>query len=390
MDLRKLDKELRVLSMLPETEAPVTSCYLNIGDGPAGYRNELDERVRTVTCRLKGAERQDFQESWQSIEMFLAGSVLPNAKGIALFSRAGQDPFFLPLQFRVPLPNWIAAGPTPHILRLAELRSTYDRCAVMVLMQRNVRILEVNGGTVTEGTWEERSEPPRSRHRWSRDHIQDYNREQERRLMAGRIRLLRRVMSRGGYKHLILAGNRSAISRVRNMLPTHLRNRVIALVPAAATSLSHDLAAAALSALADYRETRARAIVGTLKASLGGLGGAVAGTRGSLRALVDGQADVLIITRGYEPGFGWVCPVCGEMGSVGSAPGAWPHCGHRDIRWVDIKEEMARRAERRGCRLEVLASDDAADLGSGVGCLLRSRRVPRNCVGADERRALPT
>ena len=43
-----------------------------------------------------------------ALEAYLSNGLLRHAKGAALFSRAGDAPFFLPLQFYVPLPNWIA------------------------------------------------------------------------------------------------------------------------------------------------------------------------------------------------------------------------------------------------------------------------------------------
>ena len=44
--------------------------------------------------------------------------------------RLATKPFFLPLQFRAPLPNWVAVGSTPNIYHLVELKDTYDRFVV--------------------------------------------------------------------------------------------------------------------------------------------------------------------------------------------------------------------------------------------------------------------
>ena len=44
----------------------------------------------------------------ERIEAYLKTEALPDAKGIAFFSRSGEEPFFLPIQFRAPLPNWLA------------------------------------------------------------------------------------------------------------------------------------------------------------------------------------------------------------------------------------------------------------------------------------------
>lgn len=49
---------------------------------------------------------------WLHIEAFITTELLPDAKGVAIFARGGAQPFFLPLQFRVPLPTWTAINST--------------------------------------------------------------------------------------------------------------------------------------------------------------------------------------------------------------------------------------------------------------------------------------
>ena len=57
---------------------------------------------------MTGRGRSDFETALERIEAYLKTGLLPDAKGITLFSRAGEEALFLPLQFRVPLPNWVA------------------------------------------------------------------------------------------------------------------------------------------------------------------------------------------------------------------------------------------------------------------------------------------
>ena len=53
MELNDLQRRIRTLASLQETSAPVISCYLNLEQGEAGYRNALDERVRALRGSLQ-------------------------------------------------------------------------------------------------------------------------------------------------------------------------------------------------------------------------------------------------------------------------------------------------------------------------------------------------
>jgi hypothetical protein len=78
---------------------------------------------------------------------------------------------------------------------------------------------------------------------------------------------------------------------------------------------------------------------------------AVAGLEGSLRALEQKRADILVLAKAFDP-----------------PPEA------RGARKVNLKEEMVRLAERSGCAVEVVEhGDELLREFGGVGCLLRYR-----------------
>ncbi|MBI1790662.1 MAG: hypothetical protein HYR60_24285 [Acidobacteria bacterium] len=121
MDLKELQKHIRILATLPETGAPVISCYLNLETSESGYRHALDERVRLLRKSLAGETRRHFEVALGQIEARLRAGIAAGATGLAIFARGGPQPFFLRLQFRVPLPNWIAVNTTPNIYHLGTL-----------------------------------------------------------------------------------------------------------------------------------------------------------------------------------------------------------------------------------------------------------------------------
>src|SRR5690349_11735606 len=137
MDLKELEKHIRTLATLPEADAPVISCYLENREtgqretGQSGYRHALDRQVGLLRKSLTADMRQDFEEALDLIEAYLPAGVPVNSTGLAIFARGGRQPFFLPLQFRVPLPNWISVDTAPNIYQLVELKDTYHRYVVL-------------------------------------------------------------------------------------------------------------------------------------------------------------------------------------------------------------------------------------------------------------------
>jgi hypothetical protein len=57
MELKSLKEHIRSLAILPETDAPVISCYLSIENGRIKNRNGFNEQVRAITSALAVVDR---------------------------------------------------------------------------------------------------------------------------------------------------------------------------------------------------------------------------------------------------------------------------------------------------------------------------------------------
>ena len=373
MDLQNLKDHIRTLVTLKETGDPLVSCYLNLESGRATYRNELDLRVRVIRRALPVQARRGFEEALGHIEAFLVSEVLSEANGIALFSRAGVEPFFLALQFRLPLPNHLGVDTVPNIYHLVELKDTYHRYVLLISTETHARIVEVDVGSVTQELWIARPElRKRAGREWTKQHYQSHRRDRSAKFVKEKIEMLDRLVSHREHTHLILAGTPQMVSRVRDSLPRRLKDKLIDIVrmPGAATT-----EAAVLATLARYAEHEQEESLNTAALLLdelarGGL--AVHGTSESLAALRRAQVDVLVLASAYEAPDGWACGRC-DAADVGDLPPACPLCGKRTIHETNLKEELVRVAERVGAKIEIVHESDVLfDIG-GVGCLLRYR-----------------
>ena len=372
VNLAQLKGHIRTLITLEETEAPVLSCYVNRGATPNFIPHPAQRGARALRKVLRRQEREPFQEALDQIEAFLENELHPLTMGIAAFSRAGSRPFFLGLQFQMPLPNRLSVDSTPNIYDLVELKDTYHRYVVLIASEERTRILEVNLGAITRELWTWRPElRERVGRDWTRQRYQSHRRDRGDRLLKETIDVLEKLVSAGGHTHLILAGSARLTARVRNRLPRHVAEKLIDIVSASASDRVSDVVAATLSSFIEREEQESLDAVAQLVGGLRRGGLAVAGTRPTLEALRRGQADVLVMAKAYQPPPGWECEGCGWVDAAPYGAERCPDCGSADIRRVNVKEELVRLAEELSAEVEFVShSDTLMELG-GVGCMLR-------------------
>ena len=374
MELKNLQKHIRYLATLEPTETPVLSCYVNLEAGLPFYRQALDEQISALRLSQSGAARKHFEEALSSIESFLATELRPETQGAALFARGGKSPFFLPLQFRAPLPNWMALYPTPNIFHLVELKDNYHRFVVLFATAEHARIMEVNLGEVTEEIWRERPElRERISSGWSKEQYQHHRKTQTEQFLQEKIKLLDRLMASGGHTHLLLAGEPRMIARIKQALPKHLLSKLIDTIAAAPREKISDVVASTISSFIVREEMESLAMVDRLLRELNTGGLAASGTFDTLSALQWGQADVLIMAKNYEPPTAWRCGACGMQNDKVAMPNACPKCGSENLHVQNLKEEMLRLAEKNGVKVEIVLQSELLQNLGGVGCLLRYR-----------------
>ncbi len=352
MEMKCMKKHIQDLATLPEMDAPVVSCYVELEKGrpknPQAFRRGLGVLKKSLTR----ADRQHVEEALSGIEAYMAEELLDEARGAALFSRAGKEPFFLPLQFRAPLPDWIFVDTIPNIYHLVELKDTYHRYVVLLGTAERVRILEVTLGAVTEQVWKDRPElRKRVGREWSKQNYSRRRHEQEGRFLKDVIGVLAKRMSAGGYTHLILAGEPKVMRKVRAVLPKSLSNYLVDNVPASGKDKIADVVMATLSAFVEEERRESLSTVETLHGEIRANGLGLSGERETLGALERGQADVLVLAKGHDS---------------------------------EAREEMIRLATTTGCEVEIVDQSDLLTQLGGVGCLLRYR-IAGDTIGVDER-----
>ncbi|MCP4752644.1 MAG: hypothetical protein GY866_17295 [Proteobacteria bacterium] len=374
MELKKLKRHIRTLATLPETDEPVVSCFMTLENGRVKNSNVFEQYLQPIKRALSTQERHSMRDALEPIRTYLADKLLPDAKGVAIFSRAGDEPFFLPLQFKVPLPYWIAVDSTPNIYHLVELKDTYHRYVVMITTRESARILEVNVGSVTRELWTQRPDlRQRIGREWTKMHFQKHARERGRRFIKEKVKILNRLMSQAGHSHLILVGHPSMTAEIRDNLPKNLLSKLVDLVPLCGLTETSDVVKATIGRFIRAEEEKSQYTVDLLSQELQTGGLAVAGVRDCLKTVTENRVDTLVMLKTYRPGMGWTCEDCGLTGFDNHIPGRCPACRRLVLKEFDLKEEMVRLAEHGGAAVEIVGQNDDLDRLGGVGCLLRYR-----------------
>jgi len=377
MTLAKLRQHIRILITLGATKAPMISCYLNLepttpeSSGGSG-RIIFAKRAALLRKSASGESKKHVEEALLRIEDFMAGALEAETKGVAIFARGGAQPFFLPLQFQVPMPSWIVADVVPNIYHLVELKDTYHHFVLVLLTEKSVRILEINLGALTREVWAERPElRDHLRSGWAKAHHQHHRAQQTECFVAEEIKALDLLMATGGHTHLILAGNPAMTERMKQALPTHLADKLVDTVHASARDSMRDIVTATHSLFVEHEEAESQARVCQLEREINRHGLAVAGTESSLRSLRGGLADVLIMAKDYQPDSAWLCAHCGRITARPRKPSDCPDFLCNELREVDLKGELVWLAERNRVEIEIVAHSDVLMELGGVGCLLR-------------------
>ena len=373
--LDELKQQITVLASVVESDAPFVSVYLNLEDKTTGWRETLDNRARILRRILKGDDLADLNEALGKVEAWLATELLPGARSAAIFVRGNfGGAFMLPMQFAVPLPNWIAVYPTPNIYHLMELKDNYHRYIVLLAKPDRACILEVNLGAATTAAWiNEPDLRTRVGQEWSRPHYQIHQAHRGNRFVHDKIAILKQLMQSGGHTHLVLAGDPEITGRIRNALPNELADKLVDVIPATERDQQADVVMATLSSFIEHEEMESRSVAERLIEGLRSQNLAVAGTEDTLDALRWGEVDTLVMASVYQPDPGWTCTACRAIGTEPPETSVCPECGKPSTRPTDIREALLRLAGQLERPVEVVQhSDELISLG-GVGCLLRTQ-----------------
>jgi len=339
LPLRKLIP--RVIAIEPSS-SPLISCFVDLDPPRADSIAEIEAAAQLASKRLTNSRRSDFIDAYGEIQDYLQHSLQPGSRSLAVYSRWGDDPVFLPVQFQVPLRTQFIVDQLPHIYPLIELKDTYHRFVIVITTESEARILETTFGSITEEVLAARPDLRRRIGReWTREHYQNHKREREQQFIREKIRIIDELMSRSGHNHLVIAGSPKMASRLAKALPPRLRARLIDTLEVNPRNGLDPILLESVRLVAAEEDRESHDRVRQLESAVLGSGLGVAGFHACVDALEGGYADLLIIDQEYAED--------------------------------ELREELVRLATRASVGIETVGESDTLQRLAGVGCLLRYR-----------------
>jgi peptide chain release factor subunit 1 len=386
-----LSGQLDRLARMEPVPYPVVSLYLNTQPNEHGrdqfqtfVRQEF--RARSRTYPTGSPDRVSLDADLERIVAWLENEVQPSANGVAIFACQAAD-FFETVQLTAPVDqHWLYIGDAPHLYPLARLESQYPRYAAVVADTNTARIMVFAAGELVtqedvQGTKTRRtSQGGWSQARFQR-HISNFHVQHAKEVVDA----LERVVQQEGITQIITAGDEVILPLLRDQMPKHLSDKVVDHVALDTRAPLHDVLSTTLEAMGRLNERTDREKV---EAAVGGFRGGTLGVVGpeeTLRALMNGQVDELLVaaTVGSLQGL-TDTPAAREALAVATAndstladpavePSAGGEAAAADADVVRLADELVTRAKQTGARVTFIEDPALLQDHGGVAALLRFR-----------------
>jgi peptide chain release factor subunit 1 len=363
---------VRELTGVKGTDAPVTSCYLDV-DGARwvrhqDYETQLASMIRQLKERPE-AKSRSVLEDLKRIEDHVRKLNRSGVRGVAMFSCSSQG-FWQAIELPVPVRSHLVTNHTAHVRQLESILDEYERFCVLLADRQRARLFVFELGQLKERS-ELYEALPRQEDKIGdadrgvkdHEHASEAARQHLRHTAAAAFSLYQERP----FDHLIIGAPDELTHELEKEMHSYLRERIAARLGIAVNSNVADVRQAALDVEATIERRKEAALVKKLRDAVGEGNGGVAGLKATLKALVERRVDTLLISDGYEAP-GWRCHACNYVGEKGRA---CPVCGTAMAQVDDVIEEAIEEAMAQKCRVELCKENADLDVMGQIGALLR-------------------
>jgi peptide chain release factor subunit 1 len=166
-------------------------------------------------------------------------------------------------------------------------------------------------------------------------------------------------------KQIIIAGPGITKKKFFETLPKNLSDKVVDIIDIDIDD-ENQLIKDSLNLISEKEKNKSHEAIQLLKQEILKDGLAVYGIKETLKAVKNGQVELLIIEKDIKLK-GWICENCQAV-KIGSEKSC-PYCG-KNISEVDVLEEILEFAERTDAEIEFTDDEEISNLGH-IGAILR-------------------
>ena len=371
-----LRDQLDRLAVLPPTDAPVLSMYLDLRPDQHGrdnFRTFLRKRLPERAVTLDGDHLRSFEQDVARITSYLENDLRPSANALAIFACSAQNGLFEALQLDVPIEgHWFFVGRVPHLYPLARLNDQHPRYAAILVNTNAARLFVFSlGATESERQVINTKTRRTTMGGWSQARYQRHVENFHLHHMKEVVDVLDRTVRAEGIQHIVVAGDDTARPALMEQLPSHLREKVLDAVRLGIDTPVHEVLAETMAVM---RRTNAKTDAEHVQAMLdawraGGL--AAAGPDETTQALERGQVEELLITVAPDAIHRPDRPPDAAAGSVAIETSAPAGAVHPE-RWT-LADDLVTKAHQTAARIRFIEDPRLLRPIGGVGALLRFR-----------------
>lgn len=368
-----IDRELRHLAELKAHEQhPFLTLYIDTTRNDEAQRERIRLFLKQESQRIRNevggnGHHELVERGIRQIEEYISNSLQDDTRGVALFSRPG-DNFFLPIQLPVRVEPQLRIASRPHLAQLARLRHQHPAVLVALVDAKTARVVKMQFGRLQNEVELENSEVPRKHDQggWSQANIQRHVQDHIDRHHKEAAEALTRLAERQHIRTILLAGQERNVANFRSFLPKNIDDLVGGVLHLDMRSSEAEIVKAAEEVAAGHRERKIFEQLTQLQDAASHSRGAIG--CGKVADAVNQRKLQQLFLSPSADGKGWRCTSCGILGE--SVPLGCPACGSR-VMTVDMIEEFIAAAHHEDAEMTFVDRASILDAHQGVGALLR-------------------
>ena len=365
------EETVRALAGFRSTDAPVTTCYLDVDGRHLPTHREVQQSFGTLVrhAGLNGHTHPSVVQDVQRMERHVRGLKRARARGLAMFSCSAEG-FWEVHELPMSVTSRLLVHDTPCVRQLEDVMERSARLGVLLTDRQRARMFVYELGEAVEHS--EAVDPlvrdgSDGRGDLVKTRVGNQRQEQALQHVRRAAQHAFAVYQDTGFARLLIgAPTPDVLAELEQSLHPYLRDRVVGRLSVPIGVGRERLGRLVQDAETAMERREEAVLVGRLRDAAGTTGG-VTGLAGTLRAVCERRVERLFVSRGYVAE-GWRCPACGCLATVGRR---CPACGGNMVHVDDVIEDAVQEALIQHCRVSILVDNADLDVLGCIGALLR-------------------
>lgn len=318
--------------------------------------------------------RQSLERDYQRIMSFIDAGIDPAVQGVIIVANDSLN-IYETFVLAMPIETQVTTGPTPALLRMAQLVEDYPPYAVLLADQQDAVLTVINRASPVVSV-EIRGDDAAKRHSqggWSQRRFQTRHVERRASFARAVAEETRRAVVEGDIGMLIVAGGDVMLNALMNEFHEEVHKTIIGTLNMDIQASYNEILEASLPLVRAREHEQELETVKTLLDEVGAGNRGVVGIDDTLKALQLGQVMTLVMQNDFSEK-GWADYGLNVYG-VGPIPSEHPAGGNvDDLFEVELAEELVRLTVVTDAEGEIIHPNTAAAAAFGehqVGAILR-------------------